>query len=80
MPRKRRAFSAQYKAEIVKLIRDSGKSVGQGCHFDLHYCYHVANHLPVSESSLERSIDACGCHRSPSGGSRLVTKTLIGRI
>ena len=26
--RKRRAFSAEYKAEVVELIRESGKSIG----------------------------------------------------
>ena len=31
MSRKRRAFSAEYKAEVVKLIQESGKSVGQVC-------------------------------------------------
>ncbi len=29
MPRKRRVFSTEYKAEVVKLIQESGKSVGQ---------------------------------------------------
>ena len=31
MSRKRRAFSAEYKAEVVKLIQESGKSVGRVC-------------------------------------------------
>jgi transposase len=31
MPRKRRIFSTEYKAEVVKLIHESGKSVGQVC-------------------------------------------------
>lgn len=31
MPRKRRVFSTEYKAEVVKLIHESGKSVGQVC-------------------------------------------------
>lgn len=31
MARKRRAFSAEYKAEVVKLVRESGESVGQVC-------------------------------------------------
>lgn len=31
MPRKRRVFSTAYKAEVVKLIHESGKSVGQVC-------------------------------------------------
>jgi len=31
MARKRRAFSTEYKAEVVKLIQDGGKSVGEVC-------------------------------------------------
>lgn len=31
MARKRRSFSPEYKAEVVNLIRNSGKSVGQVC-------------------------------------------------
>ncbi len=31
MTRKRRAFSAEYKAEVVNLIRESEKGVGQIC-------------------------------------------------
>ncbi len=31
MSRKRRAFSAEYKAEVVKLVRDGDKSIGQVC-------------------------------------------------
>jgi transposase len=28
--RKRRAFTTEFKAEAVRLVRDSGKSVGRG--------------------------------------------------
>ena len=31
MGRKRRAFSPEYKAEVVKLVRDSGGSIRQVC-------------------------------------------------
>ncbi len=31
MQRKRRLFSTEYKAEVVRLIHESGKSVGQVC-------------------------------------------------
>ena len=41
MSRKRRAFSSEYKAEVVKLIRDSGKSIGQ-----------VAQELDLTESAV----------------------------
>ena len=41
MSRRRRAFSSEYKAEVVKLIRDSGKSIGQ-----------VAQELDLTESAV----------------------------
>ena len=31
MMRKRRSFSDEYKAEVISLIRDQGRSVGQVC-------------------------------------------------
>jgi transposase len=41
--RKRRAFSAEYKAEVVELIRKSGKSVGV-----------VARELDLTETAVRR--------------------------
>ena len=41
MSRRRRAFSSEYKAEVVKLIRDSGKSIGQ-----------IAQELDLTESAV----------------------------
>jgi transposase len=41
--RKRRAFSAEYKAETVRLIQRSGKSIGQ-----------MALELGIGESALRR--------------------------
>jgi transposase-like protein len=41
--RKRRAFSAEYKAETVKLIQRSGKSIG-----------HMGLELGIGESALRR--------------------------
>jgi transposase-like protein len=41
--RKRRAFSAEYKAEVVGLIRKSGKSVGA-----------VARELDLTETAVRR--------------------------
>jgi transposase-like protein len=43
MPRKRRSFSAEYKAEVVELIRTSGKSVGQ-----------VARELDLTETAVRK--------------------------
>jgi transposase-like protein len=52
--RKRRAFSAAYKAEVVELIRKSGKSVGA-----------IARELDLTETAVRRwvqqaEIDAGG--------------------
>jgi transposase-like protein len=52
--RKRRAFSPEYKAEVVELIRKSGKSVGA-----------VARELDLTETAVRRwvqqaEIDAGG--------------------
>ncbi len=41
--RKRRAFSAEYKCEVVELIRKSGKSVGA-----------VARELDLTETAVRR--------------------------
>ena len=44
--RKRRAFSAEYKAEVVELIRKSGKSVGV-----------VARELDLTETAVRRWVE-----------------------
>jgi transposase len=41
MGQKRRSFTAEYKAEVVRLVRTSGKSVGQ-----------VAKELDLTETSV----------------------------
>ena len=41
--RKRRSFSKEYKAEVVKLIRNSGKSIGA-----------VARELDLAETAVRR--------------------------
>ena len=41
--RKRRAFSAEYKAEVVELVRTSGKSAGQ-----------VARELDLTETAVRK--------------------------
>ena len=46
MSRKRRSFSAEYKAEVVELIRASGKSVGQ-----------VARELDLTETAVRRWVE-----------------------
>jgi transposase len=44
--RKRRAFSAEYKSEVVELIRASGKSVGA-----------VARELDLTETAVRRWVE-----------------------
>ncbi len=44
--RKRRAYSAEYKAEVVELIRKSGKSIGA-----------VARELDLTETAVRRWVD-----------------------
>ena len=45
MPRQRRAFSAEYKAEVIKLVEESGKSIGQ-----------VAREFDLTESAVRKWI------------------------
>ncbi len=52
--RKRRAFSAEYKSEVVELIRKSGKSVGA-----------VSRELDLTETAVRRWVDQA---ESDSGG------------
>jgi transposase len=59
MARKRRKFTAEYKAEVVGLVRTSGKSVGQ-----------VARELDLTPTSLrawvlQAAIDEKGDGRGP---------------
>ena len=59
--RARRKFTAEYKAEVVRLVRDGGKAVGQ-----------VARDLDLTETAVrhwvkQAGIDACG------GGSGALT-------
>ena len=58
MPRKRREFSKEYKAEVVKLIQDSGKSVGQVC-----------RELDLTETSVRKWVaqSEVDAGRGPSG-------------
>jgi transposase len=46
MARKRRAFSDEFKAETVKLVRDSGKGVGA-----------IARELDLTETALRRWVE-----------------------
>ncbi len=56
--RKRRQFSAEYKAEVVGLVRSSGKSVGQ-----------VARELDLTETAVRNWVRQGGidAKRDPQG-------------
>ena len=47
--RKRRSFSKEYKAEVVELIRKSGKSIGA-----------VARELDLAETAVRRWVQQAG--------------------
>ena len=71
MPRKRRSFSAEYKAEVVELIRTSGKSVGQ-----------VARELDLTETAVRKwvtqaEVDAGG---GPEGALSSDEREELGRL
>ena len=55
--RKRRSFSDEFKAETVKLVRDSGKSVGA-----------IARELDLTETALRKWVQqAIDAGRGPAG-------------
>src|SRR4026209_2006744 len=58
--RKRRAFTKEFKAETVRLVRDSGKSVGA-----------IARELGLTETALREWVGqgAGGAGRGPGGGA-----------
>ena len=63
MARKRRSFSSEYKAEVVKLIRDSGKSVGQ-----------VARELDLTETAVRKWVAQAEIDRGPGGVGALTSE------
>ncbi len=63
--RKRRSFSKQYKAEVVELIRKSGKSIGA-----------VASDLDLSETAVRRWVSQA---EIDSGGGPTGTLTTAER-
>lgn len=69
--RKRREFTAEYKAEVVRLVRSSGKSVGQ-----------VARELDLTETAVrawvrQAAIDA---KRDPQGPLTTVERAELARL
>ncbi len=63
--RERRAYSAEYKAEVVELIRKSGKSVGA-----------VARELDLTETAVRRWVQQA---EIDSGGGRAGALTTAER-
>ena len=62
MARKRRHFTAEYKAEVVKLLRESGKSAGQ-----------ISRELDLTESALRNWVDRARADRT-NGRTGLTTE------
>jgi len=58
--RKRRVFSNEYKAEVVELIRRSGKSVGE-----------VARDLDLTETAVRSWVRRAEADEAPAGSAAL---------
>jgi transposase len=69
--RKRRAFSAEYKSEVVELIRTSGKSVGA-----------VARELDLTETAVRRWIEQAEVDsgRGPAGALTTVEREELSEL
>ena len=63
MTRQRRKFSPEYKAEVVALIRTSGKSIGQVC-----------RELDLTETSVRKWVEQEEVDSGRSPGSALTTE------
>ncbi len=60
--RKRRKFTAEYKAEVVRLIRGGGKTVGQ-----------VSRDLDLTETAVRRWVEQAGIDAGGGGTGPLTT-------
>jgi len=60
--RARRKFTAEYKAEVVRLVRDGGKTVGQ-----------VARDLDLTESAVRHWVEQSGIDAGGGGTGPLTT-------
>ena len=60
--RARRKFTAEYKAEVVRLVRDGGKSIGQ-----------VARDLDLTESAVRHWVTQSGIDTGGGGTGPLTT-------
>jgi len=60
--RKRRKFTAEYKAEVVRLVRDGGKTIGQ-----------VSRELDLTESAVQHWVTQSGIDAGGGGTGALTT-------
>lgn len=60
--RLRRKFTSQYKAEVVRLVRDGGKTVGQ-----------VSRDLDLTESAVRHWVTQAGIDGGAGGAGALTT-------
>lgn len=60
--RARRKFTAEYKAEVVRLVRDGGKTVGQ-----------VARDLDLTETAVRHWVKQAGIDAGGGGAGALTT-------
>jgi transposase len=60
--RKRRSFSDEFKSETVKLVRDSGKSIGA-----------IARELDLTETALRRWVQQAEIDAGRGGAGALTT-------
>jgi transposase-like protein len=69
--RKRREFTAEYKAEVVRLVRSSGKSVGQ-----------VARELDLTETAVRTWVKqaAIDAKRDPQGPLTTAERAELARL
>ena len=67
--RARRKFTAEYKAEVVRLIRDGGKPVGQ-----------VARDLDLTETAVRHWVKQAGIDASGGSAGALTTVERAGLV
>jgi transposase len=60
--RKRRKFTAEYKAEVVRLVRDGGKSAGE-----------VSRDLGLTETAVRHWVKQAGIDAGGGGAGALTT-------
>jgi len=69
--RKRRKFTPEYKAEVVRLIRTSGRSIGE-----------IAKELDLTDSAVRKWVERAGIDekRDPSGPLTTEERAELARL